>query len=321
MTTDVAVRDEPMTAETLRYTAPPGQTVDLIKWVANLKAAEEISTALCRTDFVPTHFRNNIPAATAAVLYGAGLGMDPLAAWQAIYVVHGRVGMYAKSMVAVLQAAGHDVWTESQSDQSVTVCARRKEWPAERFNRCTWDVPRAMKAELYKNDKYKTNTQQMLYARAASEVCRQTAADALHGMAYSVEEIEDMEPVAVTATIAPVALADITGVPAAVEGPRATRDQVDAIADLCGRLGTAGPRGCLDTVAEILGRPVGSSRDVSEVEAQQVLQVLAERLAVKVRQPEPEDVPDPEPVPAEDVSQDEEWPEVTVLGGVRDAVG
>lgn len=315
MTTDLAVREEPMTNETLRYAPPP--STDLVRWVEQLKAAEEISRALCGTDFVPVHFRNNVPASTAAVLYGATLGMDPLAAWQAIYVIKGRVGLYAKVMVAILQAAGHDVWTESQSDTSVTVCARRKDWPENRITRCTWDASRAMKAELYTNSKYKTNPQQMFYARAASEACRQTAPDALHGMTYSVEEIEDMEPVAITATIAPVAVADITGIPAVEEGPRATRDQVDQISDLCGRLGTAGPSGCLNLVGEILKRPVGSSREVSAAEADTVLRELAERLAIKVREPAPEDIPDPEPVPAaEDVSQDEDWPAVAVPGGV-----
>lgn len=336
--TDIAVRNAPMTADTLRYVAPPqlGVGVDLVRWVEQLKAAEQIATQLCNTDFVPAHFRNNPAAATAAVLYGAGLGMDPLSAWQAIYVIHGRVGMYAKSMVAVLQSVGHKVWVESQSDKSVTVCALRRDGdPKTETNRSTWDVPRAMAAGLFGNSKYKTNTQQMLYARAASEVCRQTAADALHGMPYSVEELEDMTPVSVAAHVgAPVTAAELTAGP--VDSPEVpadsppvagvTEEQHRAMHVMWRELrfgGDANRAGRLTIMSNIVRRKLESSKDLTEAEARQVIGELRAKIADSKIRPSREvaealgDVPGPDPELApEDVSQDDGgWPDVATVGG------
>src|SRR5690606_934292 len=54
----------------------------------------------------------------------------------------------------------------------------------------TWTTARANTAGYTKNSKYQTDPAAMLYARAASDVCRQVAPDALAGLAYSAEELE-----------------------------------------------------------------------------------------------------------------------------------
>lgn len=327
---EVAVRSEPMTNETLRYVPPATSTgVDLVRWVAQLQAASEISRQLCNTEFVPPHFRGKVEAATAAVLYGATLGMDPLAAWQAIYVISGRVGMYAKSMVAVLQAAGHDVWTEAQSDKSVTVCARRRDWPEDRVNRCTWDPARAMAAGLYTNSKYKTNPAQMFYARAASEVCRQTAADALHGMAYSVEEIEDMAPLTTVSVGAPVTAAEILGPPAqpATEAPAPAvegTDRAQEMWNLWRALGLSGPdnrAARVQLAVDAVGRALGSLNDLTADEADRLITELRKHVAdIERERAEPAygSAPVDEVVSGE-VEPDGGWPAVApvpVGGGV-----
>jgi hypothetical protein len=305
-----------MTAETLRYTAPPSASVDLVRWVEQLTAASTIARQLCNTEFVPPHFRGKVEAATAAVLYGATLGMDPLASWQAIYVISGRVGMYAKSMVAVVMAAGHSVWVESQSDKSVTVCALRKGAPPEQTARCTWDPQRAMTAGLYTNSKYKTNPQQMFYARAASEACRQIAPDALHGMAYSVEELEDMPPLAVDATVGePVTAVDILGGPVetAAEGPQVVmvqQDQHKRMHRLWGLLGYSDSdqdrKTRLQVTSRIVGREVESSKDLTFTEANTMIKELTVKVeeAAARKAAQPSQQPEPEPAygsgPADD---------------------
>lgn len=188
--TELAIRQE-SAVELHAPAAPTANIARLSDWAAEARAAAQLAASLCKTSFVPDHFRDKPEETTAAILTGHELGLSPMAALRAIYVFKGTPGIYAKTMVAVLLSQGHEVWVESQSDDSVTVCGRRK--GTTHVNRCTWDRARVVKAKLTNNAKYQENPQQMLYARAASEACRETAPDALLGMPYAVEEIEDFD--------------------------------------------------------------------------------------------------------------------------------
>jgi hypothetical protein len=212
MTTAVAVReDETPTAVAVTHTpAMPVMVASLGQWVAEATAAHTLARALVKTSFVPRHFRDKPEEAAAAILTGFELGMSPLASLRAIFLIGGTPGMYAKSMVAVAQSRGHKVWVEEQSDDRVVVCGSRKDDPEHVF-RTVWDRARVVKAKLTGNSKYQENPQQMMTARGQAEISRQVAADALHGIPYSVEELEDFTPeerAAIPAT-APVTVAEI----------------------------------------------------------------------------------------------------------------
>jgi hypothetical protein len=172
--------------------APTAAVVDLQAWAMELSAAHQLGTALCKTAFVPKDFQGKPDAAAAAILAGKSLGMDPLSALQNIFVIHGRPGLYARTMHALVIAQGHEVIRTSASPDSVTVAARRKgtaDW-----QEFTWTMARADQAGYVKtNQKYKDNPVEMLTAKAISEACRVIAPDVLTGVAaYAVEELEDM---------------------------------------------------------------------------------------------------------------------------------
>ena len=82
----------------------------LREWAAAASDAAALVSPLVSTPFVPDSYRPKvdprataeekeaarqvaIASATAAVLQGVSLGLDPLVALQQIYVVHGRPGM------------------------------------------------------------------------------------------------------------------------------------------------------------------------------------------------------------------------------------
>ena len=165
----------------------------LVAWAEGLAAAHRIGTALCQTSFVPQQFRGKPEEAAAAILYGDEIGFTPTQALQNIYVISGKPSMYARSMVALLMSHGHDVWTVEKTDAKVTVAGRRK--GSTHTVEETWTTARASKAGYTNNKKYQTDPQAMLYARAASDVCRQVAPDSLAGIAYTVEEMELEAPV------------------------------------------------------------------------------------------------------------------------------
>lgn len=168
---------------------PTATTVSLLEWAQELEAAHRLGTALCGTEFVPASFRGKPEAAAAAILAGKSLGLDPMNALSNIFVVQGRPAMYARTMVALVLSAGHDVRRGEATPESVTVLARRKgqaDW-----QEFTWSIDRARQAGYLSNKKYSTDPIAMLTAKAQAEACRTIAPDVLTGVAaYSVEEVE-----------------------------------------------------------------------------------------------------------------------------------
>lgn len=175
------------------------------QWVTAAKNATQLVAPLVNTPFVPDAYRPKIDpratqeekdyarevavaTATAAVLQGITLGLDPLTSLQQIYIVHGRPGMYTEMKVALLKSRGHDVWTEDLTDTRAVVCGRRA--GTDYVERVTVTMEQARKAGWTKNDTYTKTPQDMLYARAAGRVCDRVAPDVLMGIA-SVEEIHD----------------------------------------------------------------------------------------------------------------------------------
>lgn len=175
------------------------------EWVQAASHAHQLVAPLVNTHFVPDTYKPKVDArataeqkaeatqiavanATAAVLQGITLGLDPMTALQQIYVVHGRPGMYAKIKVALVQSRGHEVWTEDLSDTRAVVAGRRRGTDA--IERVAITMDQARKAGWTRNDNYTKTPQDMLWARAASRVCDRIASDALMGIA-SVEEIWD----------------------------------------------------------------------------------------------------------------------------------
>lgn len=166
---------------------------ELIAWAEAARAANELAGPLSKTRFVPKEYQDEPGNCTAAILYGAEVGLSPMASLQSIYVISGKPAMYARTLLAVALAAGHEVWTEHTDDRRAVVCGRRR--GSDRIEKAEWTIGRAQTAGYTSNKKYSTDPTSMLLARAQAELCRRIAADALLGLAYSVEELEMEEAV------------------------------------------------------------------------------------------------------------------------------
>lgn len=270
--------------------APTSQAVvDLQMWAAELSAAHSIGRALASTDFVPLslktlsngkmkEFDQVAENVAACILAGKALGLDPMNSIQNIFVVHGRPAMYARTMAALVLAAGHDIKRVSATERSVIYKGRRKgetEW-----TEVEWTIERAQKAGYTKNQKYNTDPIAMLTAKCQAEIARVVAPDVLTGIAStSVEEVqlEDLgETEQQTAAAAPKAAgkkplqrqprqAPAPVAPVAPAGPPQDLDPVDAEADAAAE------------AAEPAGDDLGADQATGEV---------------------PEQQPEPEPAPA-----------------------
>jgi hypothetical protein len=235
-------------------TAPTQAVVDLQMWASELTAAYSIGKALASTDFVPASLKTQSGGrpkeleqvaenVAACILAGKALGLDPMNSIQNIFVVHGRPAMYARTMVALVLAAGHEVRRVEATEQRVVYRGRRKgetEW-----TEVEWTIARASKAGYTGNKKYQTDPIAMLTAKCQSEISRVIAPDVLTGIAAtSVEEVqlEDLgeEPAETTAAPkakttrqrrqppAPVAPAAVEAAPRDAEP---VDDEADALAE------------------------------------------------------------------------------------------
>lgn len=182
----------------------------LMQHAEAMDVAYTLADKMCRTSIVPSIYRQKPDDATAAILYGAEIGLNPIQSLQNVFPVHGMPSIYTRTMVAIVKSKGHKVWTVESSDESVTVAAQRR---GEAYvEESTWTFERALKAgyvptidektgkyalnsngKLIGNEKYLKDSQAMLYAKAAAEVCRKIAPDILLGIAYTSEELE-LEP-------------------------------------------------------------------------------------------------------------------------------
>jgi hypothetical protein len=280
---------QPPTIEHATFSDPTGGR--LVAWAEGLAAAHRIGAALCQTSFVPQQFRGKPEEAAAAILYGDEIGFTPTQSLQNIYVISGKPSMYARSMVALLMSHGHEVWTVEKTDAKVTVAGRRK--GSSHTIEETWTTARASKAGYTNNKKYQTDPQAMLYARAASDVCRQVAPDSLAGIAYTVEEME-LDAPAPTVRVsrakpqpAPIPEPDLEHIEATpvtpepdieppVEEPAdlITQAQSKALHASFNDAGVTDRDARLDYCRNLIGREITTSSELTKAEASRVIDAL-----------------------------------------------
>lgn len=220
-TSELAIPDSDGTLSVWSGTPSEDSMAMLKRHVDAMKLAFELAEPLVKTELVPMRFRRKPEDATAAILYGAELGLNPIQSLQRIIVIHGTPTIEARTMVALLKQHGYQIRTEATSDASVTVMGIGPDGQAEAS---TWTTERAIQAgyvptpskpdslkrptvegdwvtvtktydgksktSIVGNMKYITDPQAMLYAKAAAEVCRKLAPDVLLGIAYTREDME-----------------------------------------------------------------------------------------------------------------------------------
>lgn len=154
-----------------------------------LEEAERMSTKLAQSEMLPPHFRGKPENVFWALAYGLEVGLTPVQSLQSLYVVHGRPGMYADAMVALVLTSGRcDLFVCVESDATkATYETKRKGSP--RTRTLTVTIEEAKQAGWTKNEKYQTEPRRMLEARCKSQLARDVYPDVLRGMA-SAEEVE-----------------------------------------------------------------------------------------------------------------------------------
>jgi hypothetical protein len=221
----------------------------LITHAQMMNTAYELASKMVNTRLVPARFFGKADDATAAILYGAELGLNPIQSLQRVIPIYGMPTLEARTMVALLKSRGYKIKTLAQSDDSVTV--RGTDLGGEEYE-STWTIERATKAgyvpeiddktgkfrlnakgNLIGNEKYLTDPQAMLKAKAQAEVCRDMAPEVLIGISYTAEELESERfdhapPAPVRPSSAPITVEEIFADPAAPAQAAEETPQPDA---------------------------------------------------------------------------------------------
>lgn len=251
---------------------------------SDLSDAHRLGTVIASTAFAPAHFRGKPEECAIAILYGDTIGLDPMNAIQQIFVIGGKPALYARAMVAIVLAAGHELEPVKESDDSVTVKGRRR--GSNTWVEITWTIEMARRAGYTSNKKYQTDPRSMLYARASGDVARRIAPDALLGMAYTVEEMQ-LEPAEVQIVTAEAFTPPPTmeqrdlesAAAAATPEEMITPAQVRKLAASLRDLGLTGRAEALDYATRIVGRSIATRNDLTKVEAGAVIDAIDREVA------------------------------------------
>jgi hypothetical protein len=163
---------------------------DLQQWARDAELVAGVAANLVKTSFVPRSYQGRALEATAAILTGQEIGLKPMAALRSIDVIEGTPGMRAVALRALVQAAGHEIWTEESNATQAIVKGQRK--GSGKVETSVWTMDRAKQMNLSGKDNWRKQPIAMLLARATSECARLVAADVLLGIPYSTEELLDL---------------------------------------------------------------------------------------------------------------------------------
>jgi len=328
-----------------------GSMGSLESWLREAEAASGIARALVGTAFVPDglmardehnrpDYDRTLQQVAAVILKGRELGLDPMASLSAMTIIKGTPCLYALTLRALLQSHGHQIWVVEQTPHRAIVRGRRGGVIGAEEQESRWDTDRAKKAiATYgrPDSPWQKQPQNMLVARATAECCRLVAADALLGLPYVYEELQDItdpEPAAAEtpsprAAPAPVKRTarrasapqpgsvkpppDTTGDPAdggdaagGVDGappatsPMITDPQRKALYAGLRDLGLGEKDAGLRQISLWIGRAIDSTKDLTEDEASSALIYMT---AAQLRQ---EAATDPSSDPVQDTLDDQQ---------------
>ena len=284
-------------AEVALTTAQDVAVHRLSEWAQSAGAAHQIAQTLVQTSFVPDSFRNKPGEATAAILAGLEVGLQPMAALRSFDVIQGQAAPRAITLRAIVQSHGHDIEIVESTESRCRMRGRRR--GANDWQTVTWTLDRAKRLGVTNKPNWKNQPQAMLVARATSELARLVASDAILGIAYTAEELADGGPVEQQVDLETT---DPTpgGTRKMSRKPRQVTEQVETepepatapespLLDTSGDLARAmfatfNDVGIVDRdsrllyVSDVVGREVTSSADMTDDDARKVLDALRAEL-------------------------------------------
>lgn len=257
------------------------------EWAASAEAAYAVATKLVQTSFVPKQFKSNPVEATAAILAGAEVGLNPMASLNAFDIIEGKAAPSALALRGIVQSQGHEIVVIESTEARCIVKGRRR--GSHEWSEIKWTLDRAKKLGLTNKLNWQNQPTAMLLARATSEIARLIGADAILGIGYTIEELQDGADTKTEATeLKPVARTmKLAAVAEPVEDPQVDEEamlddlvtpaQVKTISTLATKLGLTREQK-YEGVAHHSGRAVDSVKELTKDEASRVIEAMQAKL-------------------------------------------
>lgn len=232
-----------------------------------MRFAESVSSA----GMLPTAYRGKPADILLAVGLGQAMGLTPAESLWRIDVIQGTPTASAELIAANVRKAGHRLRVEvDEQGQRVIATVWRADDP-EFPHVVTRDMGWAQKMGLHQKDNYKKQPLTMLQWRAITGVARLSCPEALYGVAYTADEIQDGIPGAPTAP--PVQTFTATVVET---GETVTDDHLAALHALFERKGIPA-EARIPGVAHITGRAIDGLDEITTAELATVTEALTAR--------------------------------------------
>lgn len=152
---------------------------------------EQMSYArnLAGSDMLPDQYRNKSENVLWAIAYAEMLGMHPMAVITGMHNMQGKPTASSAFIGMLVRRAGHRLDVYMDQDGKTAVAELTRADAPDRTFRTEWTYARAENAKLTGKGTWRQFPQAMLKARAATEIARDNAPDALFGILYTPEEL------------------------------------------------------------------------------------------------------------------------------------
>jgi hypothetical protein len=147
----------------------------------------EQAKMLAGSNLVPKAFRGKPADILVATLWGAEVGLGPIASMNFIDIIEGTPSMNAEGSAALIRRAGHSLTIDATNERAIVKGKRRDSGDEMTV---TWTMADAKQAKLAGRDNWTKYPRAMLRSRAVSEIARALFSDVFMGITYSPEEVE-----------------------------------------------------------------------------------------------------------------------------------
>lgn len=263
---------------------------DLIPHQNSTDLAQQMdyAKAVSSANMLPQAYRGKPADIMLAVGLGSAMGLSPAESLYRIDVIQGTPTAGAELIASNVRKAGHTLRVRvDEQNMSVTATVIRKDDP-DFEHTVVRDMKWAQQMGLDKKDNYRKQPLVMLQWRAITAVARLAASEALYGVGHTADELSDTRPA--SAPQQPVSVASLTQ-----QAPPATETETEQPAQtetlpLDGEpdarywrkrlFATLNDRGITDAdeqrngISHILGRTIESRSELTEADAEKVVQHL-----------------------------------------------
>mgnify|MGYP000097254767 CR=1 FL=1 len=184
---------------------------------ATLAEQQQFALSLAKGDMLPAEYRNKPANVLIAMGLGQSMGLSPAESLYRIAVIKGKPTASGELIASSVRRAGHKLRVTTGPDwaEATIIRADDPDFPHTVRRDMAW----AKSMGLDKQDNYRKQAATMLQWRAVSACARLACPEALYGVAYTPDEMRDMDAPSPTASVADFTPVEVEQVEQVNNGP------------------------------------------------------------------------------------------------------